>query len=332
MEPNGAITARITNEAAPITYFDVSPVDGSLAYVSNNQLIVSDAQGQNPRTLVFGDPLDPNNFDQRINQEISHPHWSPDGTHISYGLNGINIISLTEADVQTVLQSDPVPDLANGRPQTAPRFFFDALWSPDGRYLLINFSYWPEGGGYAIKDLVDGTIVEINFPSGITCCNPHWTADSQAVYFSNDSLGLVHPGLWRAEASTGNVAVLVETSFDSGGTTFPQFASAAQLIDGQLYYFYADGQLDPNSGSLPWPSQLSLARADPDGVTDRVQLRADTYGVGESLWSPDARGVVIWQVTDDPNGYGHGPLAWLDTANNPAVDLHADGSQLHWGK
>ena len=49
IETNGTTRSQITQEAAGVTDFDVSPRDGSLAYVSGNALITADGLGGNDR-------------------------------------------------------------------------------------------------------------------------------------------------------------------------------------------------------------------------------------------------------------------------------------------
>lgn len=325
IEADGVRSARITDGTSPITGYDISPVDGSLAYVKDNTLFVADSHGGNPRGLVIGDPIDPNWGDSRIDKEIGSPHWSPDGQRISYGLGGVNIISLTEASVQTVLRSDPVPD----HPAGGALFYQSGLWSPDGRRLLISYAIYPEGGSYLIYDLTNGTDQKITFP-GLPCCNPSWSPDSQWIYLSNDSVGMVPAGLWRIPISTGVAETLASAPSDA--QRFPLISYARVLSDGRLYYFYQDAGLDPAIGAVAWPATVTATRSDLDGQTGRAALRADSYQLVEALWAPDGRGSVIVKHSDDPNVFGEGALIWIDTANGPAVDLHTSGSMLHWGR
>ena len=53
---DGKTVTQITFETYPVTSYDVSPVDGSIAYVSSNQLILVNAEGSNRRVLVDGGP------------------------------------------------------------------------------------------------------------------------------------------------------------------------------------------------------------------------------------------------------------------------------------
>jgi hypothetical protein len=330
IQVDGVISERITNETSPVTAFDVSSLDGSLAYISNNNLILTDTNGANPRTLVTGGILDPNQPDGSIVKEVGYPHWSPDGKQLSYGFNGVNIIDIASGQIQVVKPSDPYPDLNAGRPPNLVTFYLEGLWSPDATHMIILYANYPEGGDYIIHSLADGSDSTISFPGGgLTCCNPAWTADSQSIYFSNDSVGLVPPGLWRV-ALDGTASALITPPAD--GQTFPLVSNARQLSDGQLYYFFSNAPLNPNAGGPDWPATHTLTRSAPNGVTDRTALRTDTVKLDEALWSPDGRGAVIVQHTDNASVFGQGPLFWADTANSPLVDLHATGSLVRWGK
>src|SRR5512143_4135720 len=51
---DGKTLQQITYEPAPVGSFDVSPLDGSVAYGSNNQLLLVDNNGSGRRILVDG--------------------------------------------------------------------------------------------------------------------------------------------------------------------------------------------------------------------------------------------------------------------------------------
>ena len=321
IEPDGKTLTQITHETVPVIVFDVSPADGQLAYVSNNDLIVSDPHGGNPRTLVTGGPFDPSDIEGSYAKAVGHPHWLPDGAHIAYNLNGVNLVAASGGQPRVIAQNDPVTSAGGGQ------LFLDGIWSPDGQQVLL---YWgiraSDAFGFRLKALAAGTTTDV---TSVYCCSPSWTPDGRSVYLSSATMGIVSAGLWRVDAQTGAVDTLFDSNQNPAGTTtFPLFSHAQQLGDGRLYFFYADGQVDPNTGGVPEGTALRLARSDPDGVTNRTQLRSDAYKINEVLWAPDGRGAAIAQTSDA--GSGNGPLLWLDAANNPAVPLPAQGYQLHW--
>src|SRR5688572_20292976 len=54
MQRDGKTVTQLTFEPLNVTDYDVSIVDGSLAYVASNQLLLANADGSNRRVLVDG--------------------------------------------------------------------------------------------------------------------------------------------------------------------------------------------------------------------------------------------------------------------------------------
>ena len=93
LETDGVTRRAITDEATRITDFDISPVDGSLIYVTDNQLVQTDVAGSNRVVKVSGEPFDPQSPEGLVNLQISAPRFSPDGKQIAFGLGGVNLIA-----------------------------------------------------------------------------------------------------------------------------------------------------------------------------------------------------------------------------------------------
>ena len=75
---DGATVTQVTSEPADVDNYDISPVDGRVAYVSNNQLLVAAADGSGRRLLVDG-----GDAQYEFNLTILNPRWSPDGWQIA---------------------------------------------------------------------------------------------------------------------------------------------------------------------------------------------------------------------------------------------------------
>ena len=156
LETDGVTVHPITDEPQPITAFDVSPLDGSLVYVTDNMLYQSDADGGNRLLKVPGERPELQPKDDWINRQISAPYFSPDGRRIAFALNGVNLIDSGPAmRFATILANSPYPDLNDPKAlQGEPiRFFWPRGWSPDGSHLLVEYGWFPEGGGLALYDL-----------------------------------------------------------------------------------------------------------------------------------------------------------------------------------
>ncbi len=95
LESDGVTLTQMTQEQEPVTDFDVSPVDARLIYVAGNSLIEANPQYGTHFVKVVGAPVE-DQPDAYVSQRISAPHFSPDGSQVAFGLNGINLIPAGE--------------------------------------------------------------------------------------------------------------------------------------------------------------------------------------------------------------------------------------------
>lgn len=324
IETDATTAKQITFEPSSVVSFDISPVDGSIAYVTNNSLYKVDLNGGNRALLVQG-PIPPDaNSSERINTEMGRVHWSPDGTKIAFGLGGVQIYDIDAGQATMVRASDPYPDV-NNMPTTPVRFYSPGQFSPDGTYLMIFYGNFPEGGGTQIMRLADANVTDVSVPENtMVCCDANWSPNSQSIYFASPTLGYTSMGLWRANAPNWQATTLIQGATEGG---FQMPSNARILSDGNLYYFFAQTSEQPNGIPL-----LTMTRSALDGITNRTALRTDTYAVAEVLWDPGARGAVVRYNSNPSNFSPIGPLVWLPADGNPATNFPKQGSILHWGK
>jgi len=135
------------------------------------------------------------------------------------------------------------------------------------------------------------------------------------------------PGLWRVDASTGNMTTPLPT--EAGGGNFNLADEPYLAPDGQLYFFFAsrpapDGFIDN--------APLQIVRAAPNGVTGRTVLRPETFeSLNEALWAPDASFVIVAKAPLD-SVYAGGVLELYYTdAAKSMTPLVPFGQQLKWG-
>jgi Tol biopolymer transport system component len=332
METDATTLTQITHEEAPVTNFDVSPVDGALVYVSDNDLIRTDAFAEDRTVLVDGlDMPSPENADtgegylQKLNGEIRSPRWSPDAEQIAFAMGGIHVVSSQGGETQLLLPNSLSE--VEGDPMIAflgSISYLPEAWSPDGSRLVVQVLMPPEQGGLAILTLADNALISITNEEydALTCCFPSWSADSSYVYYAIPNQFFT-PGLWRADAQTGESVTLIQGITDDG--TYNLVSYPRELSDGKLYHFLTVTDQPDTNDIMP----LTMHRSAPDGVTDREALRSDSYKMGQALWAGDGSGAVIEVYVpsvDIP------PLYWLAADDSPAVSLDISGTNLHWGQ
>jgi Tol biopolymer transport system component len=320
---DGKTVQQITFEPAPVDTYDVSPVDGSVAYGTNNQLLLVDANGAGRKVLVDGGPIDDNN---RFTNSIGTPVWAPDGKTIAISHGGLEFYSLTTGATSKVLENqiDTSPGFALVRELYAP-----VKYSPDGTQLLISIGFY-EGGTYGIYHPADNSVIRFNRPDGgMVCCDIRWVPDGTGLYVASPTLGMIESGLYYVEASSGLVHVLLPGS--APDNTY-NFASGPQVgPDGKLYFFFNNLPQIPTDAYTP----LYLVRSDTDGVTGREQLQANVFqNVNEVLWAPDASLALLAFVVPSagtPGAVQGGQVQIVYPDARPSVTVIQVGEGIKWG-
>jgi Tol biopolymer transport system component len=321
LEKDGKTVKQITFEPAKVDYYDVSSVDGSVVYVTNNQMFMVKADGSNRSMIVDGGAINPNSF--YVNG-ISVPLWSPDGQTITYGYHGINIYSIV--DGQSTLVREDQLKTENGF--TFGKVNMPISYSPDGSKLLVGIvTLNSDVSRMAIFTPENKSLVRlIGDEVAFTTSNVEWTADDSAFYVACPSA--FSPGLWRVDSASGAVTTLLNGDLGNGTVNF----SDAPLLapDGQLYYFFASQTTtDVYAGS---GVHLQLVRSAPDGVTARTILRPETYqNMNEALWAPDASFVIVVLVSipeDYPGGAAQ--LVYTD-GQKGVISLLPFAMEMKWG-
>jgi dipeptidyl aminopeptidase/acylaminoacyl peptidase len=324
LEKDGKTIKQITFEPAKVDFYDVSLIDGSVAYVTNNQIFTVNADGSNRSMIVDGGPVDPNDRNAKY---INGSLWSPDGQTIAYGYQGINIYSIAAGQSTLLLENHVKTE--NGF--HTGEFFAPVSYSPDGSKLLISIVVLAsDGQTLGFFNLGNKSMVPVIQTNHSICCSLQWTGDNNTLYGGFDSFNpFESPGLWRVNATRGVVTDLISSL--AGNENVLNFASHPFLAaDGQLYYFYATQPYTQQDEVSRAP--LQLVRSATDGVTGRTILIPDIFNtLNEALWAPDASFVVTASgPIQDVNQGGITELYYTD-GKRAMTSLLPYAFNLKWG-
>ena len=325
MDRDGKTVTQLTFEPVNVTDYDVSMVDGSLAYVASNQLLLANADGSNRHVLIDGGT----GSDLR---GFYGPVFSPDGGTLAYAHNGLNLYSVSTGVSNLVIEDqygDPPPE-----GQRLPiEIYMPERYSPDGTKLLLALGHWEVAPSHAVYSPDTNALVRYEEVTDyIYCCSfhggPAWSADSSSFYGVASVHDTVYRSgeLWKVTAADGALTRMLKT--DNGKTNLPKEIYSAP--DGNLYFFLGNYNLD--SGFFEAPV-LELVRSVPDGVTNLTVLRDENFVMmNEALWAPDASFVIVAMSAGrvwDQNG---GVLELYSTdGQKEIVWLAPYGEQMKWG-
>jgi WD40 repeat protein len=270
---DGNTITQITYEQGDVNGFDISPIDGTISYVSQNNLININSNGEDRQVLLQEPTI------------YFPPVWSPDGKMIVYNSGkDVKIYSLDSRQSTTLIAGKE-------NERNWPEAF-----SLDGQKLIVRnkvIPSAPEGQLALIYDLASQISIPIaggeikNYP-----CFGNITWIANDVFFCHSHLSgtVIDSGLWRINANDGAVETLM------GGTRFqPPFSlvtAPRQDAAGTLYYLY--GEDDGNYFQGKPNTVFSLVRSDADGQTNRTLLRPEIFPVNFANWTPDGKALIVF--------------------------------------
>ena len=319
LERDASTQSQVTNEAKPVESFDVSRIDGSVAYVSNNQLYLVNSDGSNRRLLVDNATANPEAENYLLVEHISDPVFSSNGTSLVYAFNGLWLLDLSTNQAVQLLENE-IEEIDGSQIPVA--VYSPIQWSSDSQKLLVAVGGF-ESSRLTVMNLSLGqSLTDLDTGSDVFCCHVSWARESNSVLVASPYIGLIEPGLWRYEAENGEQTELLGVT-DEGMFQFAGWP--LEVADGSLRYFYTSSTEIP-ANDLP----LFMMRSDADGVTGRVQMRPDSFSnIGEVLWAEDGSLALIVQLTTAGDANGSVLLAFSD--ERQLQILIPSAHSLHWG-
>src|SRR5271170_1514295 len=251
------------------------------------QLIVADADGENPRVVM------------QSNEPLMSPSWSPDGQSLAYVSFEDRLPSVY---VQYLKSGERRRVSAKAGVNQAPAF------SPDGKKLALTLSTRDGNLDVYILDLTTNGLTRITDDPGIDT-EPEWSKDGQSLYFTSDRAG--GPQIYKVGLQPGDRPrrLTFQGNYNARPRISPDESQMAFVTQEEGAYRIAvmdlkgrgdvqvltKGQFDvspsyaPNGAMIIYASRDRgrgvLALVTPDG---RVQERlASNEGeVQEPAWSP----------------------------------------------
>lgn len=278
LEPAGGGSQVIEDTAIPYSSGSLIAFIGS---DDNLWLMNPDGSEQRPLTALAG--------------KVQDPAWRPDGLALAYVYQ--------EADDE--IRYIRLYDLADGRDyplkSRRDRFLTNLSWSPDGRYLAVEFGCCLEGRTLDVIDAGSGKTVD-SFAYSVRYA---WSPESTRL-----ALGVDKPldppipigggdsvSLAIVEIGRGQPQLVME------GTREFFYWPVAWLSDGRLLYKQYD-TADSSASSL-WTITLEEQIGEPQPATNipliydhkaivaRLPLEMQNAGLGKFSWSSDGRGAVF---------------------------------------
>lgn len=335
-EPDARTITPITSEEVSVFDFTISPLDGSLVYLTigddgvTTTVVRSDALGKNRVELAQGIVRSAaiSYFGDTVEIGVLDDGAESNGSTLEAGVWSIPITGgeprLLEASTDP--QTDDAGEVVPGT------HYLPVAWSPSGEQLLLRttLNYGPDGPGgdigtvgLALYDRQENAVREL-LPKGEPplCAIPAWDSQSVSVYCAAPFyLGDETPALWSLAVVTGAREPLIPLR---DGEQINLVSSVRELSDG-LYMLTATTTLD--GGTTP---EFTAQRTALDGRSEQQVLIQEPLTLGgDALWANDASGVVLVLAND-----GESELVWQPFRGGERLSLvnGINSTILGWGK
>jgi hypothetical protein len=321
LDRDGLSNTRVTSEPNGVDEYSVSPADGRVAFITNNQIYIINPSGDQRQLLVDGSSSIAESDEYFYTQRINGLSWSPDGGSLAYGRNGLHIYHFeTQTDEHVLPNEIEERDSGFLFPQA---LYSPYQWSPDGSQLLVNISYY-EAGTLGIYTPGSPEIEKLG--DRIICCQPTWSPDSRSIVVASPFLGYIDSGLWRIDTITGKATELIPATSPDETLNFAGWPVV--LDNGDLRYFYTNTPSFP-TGDVP----LLMVNSASDGVSGRTILRLENWLNYEVLWAENGTlALAVQPITGEDAGWPRtGPIVLIPPSEDPVIPLGINGYQLQWG-
>jgi WD40 repeat protein len=304
LETDGVTRTQIVE--APVQCFDISPKDGSLAFLRDDELFLADASGGVRRTLL---PI------------AGCPAWATDGTKIAFSLNGVKVVNVNNGTLQTLREDLNVAnkDL---------RVYSDILgWSPFSNKFVANVNYW-EGNSSILFDITNAYRTGLPGSGDIA-----WSRDGVYVYQAQGYFACmlaIQPSIVRTDVTSGASETLLG-DLEGGETDLRGGLAPFEANDGRLYFMgvrpeSAFCETDPADPRPFRPARMFPS--DPGNVEYDEAL--DFEAVRGALWWRDGSLVVVRLGGQENDAFPNTLVLAQPFTSAQPVFLPVIGTNLRW--
>lgn len=197
-------------------------------------------------------------------KERTNPSISPDGKKLAFVENRNNLMVMD-------LASKSVKQLTNGNTVTGRSHGFDAQWSPDSKWLLIEYNDYRHEpySDIAIINASTGELIKLT-ATGYFDENPKWALDGNAVVFMSERYGMRNHASWGSEFDV-MITFLNKDAYDKFRLSEEDYELLKELEKTQAKQKKAaEGKKETADAKKDKADEKKDIVVDRDGIRDRV--------------------------------------------------------------
>ena len=311
LEVDAQTFTPITKIFNGVRAFDLSPLDNTVAYLSENRLYTVGENGGDSTILLEGGELAAPVSSTAQSGQLDQPRWSPDGKTIALRRDGIILVDAASKAVTPLIND-------RGTTTSEPQFFYPEAWAPDGSQLLVRVQTG-ECSRLGLLTLQNRSLKLDLAPAGSSV---FWSEDGRYVYSAVHTSGCAcgsGSGLWRIDTRSAETEQIVRSE---GKSEFVYFGFPAIVRPDEMVYFVAKWQgLFCENAPERLPVTMSVSSI--GQVFLRQPLRSDQWDILFAKWAPNYAVAAVSIYPDQK-------LILLPSFDAPAIPINAETTAFAW--